>query len=1212
MKKGDASKVVAMAVCLAMTMPNAALSVAAEEPVQIATDADEVQDSVTDTVYVSEETYAEEEAAETIATATEAEPDTVSDGLVSVEDEMDSVAATDITYEYVEDGKEYGYVYQYSDDETEVIIKRLIPGSSVTGTWEIPATIDGKPVTTIDDYAFAKDTNAQYDAEIVKANVIFPDTMKNINQHAFDSCTGIEGDIVFPDSVIAISDYAFYKCTKLTGDIVIPASVSKIGAYAFNNCTGFDGSLVISNVLNGVELGADSSIDIGRFAFANCSGMKGNLTLLRVGDISESAFSGCSKMIGDLTIPEGTKVIGKQAFYNCSALDGKLTIPSTIVTIDDAAFKGCKGLTCSLGADGKPALVIPEDVTSIGKEAFSGCAKLNGTITLPDGLLTIGDSAFYNCVSLVGDLTLPDSLTSLGKQAFQGCQSLDGVLTLPNGIKEISYQAFYDCQNLKSNTVKDENGNTIQKLIIPESVTFINSGAFCNCKSLTGPLEIPETVINVNGKGLGNGVFAGCSGFDGELTLPSGLTFIDYQTFLGCSGLIGELNIPDGVTSIGKEAFAGCINLGITREGLAEKLNTTTDELDTVMAADDFEMPEYVDLHLPEELQTIGEGAFAECINFTGVLELPEKTKSIGKNAFNLCMGLRGDIVIPDNVTTIGEAAFSNCSGFTGNLLLGKSVSSVGKSAFAGCSKLGSDEGTGDIVIPNTLKKIPEKMFAYCEKIKSVKITRDIGTNNSTKLADIADDAFAQCDTYMKFRVFKNSTAYDWVKTKYPEYYEDIIEELVDVEKITIYCDGNIVETLSDIPGKTYQLSATYEPENCENGDIVWESSAASIASVDAAGLLKLNKTGTATISAKSKAGGDAIAKLEIKVLTAVSGIKITAPANTIMMGQDEYIQLTATVMPEGADNNQVEWSSSDETIATVDQTGKVTPVTAGKVTITAKALDGSGKYGTYTVTVKNTELTKSNTTVTLSYAKSVYAGKERKPGVTVKYNDTVLVEGVDYTVSYSDNVNIGTATVTVTGIGNYSKEVKAQFDIVPGTPKITTALNTNKSVSLKWTKQKLAEGYYVYRKEGTGEYKKIATVKGTSYLDASRVNGVKYTYMVSAYSKGKEGNQSAAKVCVFVAQPQISSIQNVAGRKMAVKWSKVSSASGYQIQYSTSSSMSGAKSITVTSGKTSAKTITSLSKNKKYYVRIRAYKTVSGVKYYSAWSGKKYVTIRK
>ncbi|MCD7756690.1 MAG: fibronectin type III domain-containing protein, partial [Clostridiales bacterium] len=78
-------------------------------------------------------------------------------------------------------------------------------------------------------------------------------------------------------------------------------------------------------------------------------------------------------------------------------------------------------------------------------------------------------------------------------------------------------------------------------------------------------------------------------------------------------------------------------------------------------------------------------------------------------------------------------------------------------------------------------------------------------------------------------------------------------------------------------------------------------------------------------------------------------------------------------------------------------------------------------------------------------------------------------------------------------------------------------------------------------------------------------------------------------------------------------KWGKNYNASGYQNQYSTTSTFaSGNKTVTVTSASTVSKTITGLTKGKKYYVRVRAYKTVSGTKYYSAWSSTKNVKISK
>ena len=95
-------------------------------------------------------------------------------------------------------------------------------------------------------------------------------------------------------------------------------------------------------------------------------------------------------------------------------------------------------------------------------------------------------------------------------------------------------------------------------------------------------------------------------------------------------------------------------------------------------------------------------------------------------------------------------------------------------------------------------------------------------------------------------------------------------------------------------------------------------------------------------------------------------------------------------------------------------------------------------------------------------------------------------------------------------------------------------------------------------------------------------------------------------------AKPKISSLKNTATQKMVVKWGKVTAATGYQIQYGTSSSFSGAKTTTITKNTTVQKTYTKLTKKKTYYVRMRTYKTVNKKKVYSSWSAKKSVKITK
>lgn len=112
---------------------------------------------------------------------------------------------------------------------------------------------------------------------------------------------------------------------------------------------------------------------------------------------------------------------------------------------------------------------------------------------------------------------------------------------------------------------------------------------------------------------------------------------------------------------------------------------------------------------------------------------------------------------------------------------------------------------------------------------------------------------------------------------------------------------------------------------------------------------------------------------------------------------------------------------------------------------------------------------------------------------------------------------------------------------------------------------------------------------------------------MVMLFSIAVPANVYAA------AKPKATSISSVTakGGAFTVKWKKVSGVTGYQVKYSTSSKFAKdkTKTVKVSKASTASKTISGLTSRKKYYVRLRAYKTVNGKKYYSSWSDKKSVT---
>jgi hypothetical protein len=139
-----------------------------------------------------------------------------------------------------------------------------------------------------------------------------------------------------------------------------------------------------------------------------------------------------------------------------------------------------------------------------------------------------------------------------------------------------------------------------------------------------------------------------------------------------------------------------------------------------------------------------------------------------------------------------------------------------------------------------------------------------------------------------------------------------------------------------------------------------------------------------------------------------------------------------------------------------------------------------------------------------------------------------------------------------------------------------------------------------------SGEFRIYKT--STSYT-IYPVNNTDYNKLTKELSKTKYKTLSKTLSTVAVKKTSLSSVSNKSGKKLSVSWKKVSGATGYQIQYSTKSSFSTYKKKNTT--KTSV-VLSNLTKGKKYYIRVRAYKTIGGKKFYSSWSKVKTKKITK
>ena len=274
------------------------------------------------------------------------------------------------------------------------------------------------------------------------------------------------------------------------------------------------------------------------------------------------------------------------------------------------------------------------------------------------------------------------------------------------------------------------------------------------------------------------------------------------------------------------------------------------------------------------------------------------------------------------------------------------------------------------------------------------------------------------------------------------------------------------------------------------------------------------------------------------------------------------------------------------------------------KTTTTEATLTQNGSIVKKCSNCGNATTTKINypKTIKLSATSYTYNGKVKTPSVVVKDSaGKTLKQNTDYTVKYATGrINVGKYKVTVAFKGNYS-----------GTKNLYFTINAEKASRCKASLSSISYAY-------NGKVKTPAvTVKDSAGKTLKKNTDYTVKYATGRKSVGKykvtvtfKGNYSGTKNLYFTINPVKTTVKSLTAGKKSLKIAitkKSTQVTGYQIQYATNKSFKSAKLKNVTSYKTTIVTLSKLSAKKTYYVRVRTYKTVNGVKYYSGWSVAKY-----
>ena len=440
--------------------------------------------------------------------------------------------------------------------------------------------------------------------------VTIPSTVTSIGAQVFMGCVSLK-DVKLSDSIVSIGESAFEGCTELTS-VSIGKSVNNIGAAAFANLPNLTEILVDAR---------NSSF----YVFSNCLIQTAEKQLIGV----------CKGWV----IPEDGKVesIGSGAFKNNLELR-EIVIPNVITKIAGDAFSGCANLLRMSVQDGNPVLYgagncIIEIAT---KTLILGCR--GSDLSADNTIVSIGEKAFYSCIGLV-QIVIPSNIVNIGYRAFYGCPDLTGIV-IGAGVQNIGIEAFLACKELTSIEVDPANTtyHSAGNCIIETATKTLVEG----CKASVIPTDDSVCII-------GERAFANCVGLT-EIVIPANITTIKADAFRDCPDL-AAVTFKEGLTSIEGHAFSNC-----------EKLTTVT---------------------LPDSLKNIGEYVFSYCVglssasfggglSYTGVgtfygcttltyMSIPVNIKSISDDTFRNS-GLRILFCGPEDPPSLSSTAFLGCS----------------------------------------------------------------------------------------------------------------------------------------------------------------------------------------------------------------------------------------------------------------------------------------------------------------------------------------------------------------------------------------------------------------------------------------------------------------------------------------------------------------------------------------------------------------------
>ncbi len=373
-------------------------------------------------------------------------------------------------------------------------------------------------------------------------------------------------------------------------------------------------------------------------------------------------------------------------------------------------------------------------------------------------------------------------------------------------------------------------------------------------------------------------------------------------------------------------------------------------------------------------------------------------------------------------------------------------------------------------------------------------------------------------------------------------------------------------------------LNPVVIPDNAYNKELTWSTSDSKIAIVDQDGNVTGCNEGNALITAKANDDSGVSVTCAVKVYT-VKVSEISLSANQMNVKPGDLFNLTVSINPSDAYNKSLEWTSSNDEIATVNNEGWVEAKNVGTAVITATSKDGSNISASCIISVENvkvSQITLSETIVNTESRSRFFIVATVNP--TDAYDKEVKWSSSNSDVAYIDEkgrvetYKSGSAVITATATDGSNVSASCVINV---TNKIIYQLNGGKNNSSNPT---VINGDQINLKNPT----RAGYIFKGWYIDGKKVAQIPAGYAADMKLVAKWEK-------VTVGKPVITSFYNKSGKKAVLKFKGVSKANGYQIVYSTDKKMK--KKCTTITTKSKKYTLKKLSKKKTYYVKVRAYR---------------------